>query len=50
MQSDAAVRPQDRGDFESWLLLDRHLDLFARRGYAPGRWTAPHPMLCHTKA
>jgi hypothetical protein len=30
--ADAAVRPQDQADFESWLLLDRHLDLLARRG------------------
>jgi hypothetical protein len=38
--ADAAVRPEDRADFESWKLLDRFPDLSGRRSSAPSRWTA----------
>jgi hypothetical protein len=30
--ADAAARPQDRGDFGSWISPDQHLDLLVRRG------------------
>jgi hypothetical protein len=29
--ADAAARPQDRGDFEKWILPGCHLDLSVRR-------------------
>jgi hypothetical protein len=32
MQSDAAARRQDRGDFESWIWLDSSPNLLGRRG------------------
>src|SRR5215207_3427426 len=40
--ADAALRPQDRADFERWKSLDCFPDLSVRRSSAPGRWTATY--------